>query len=413
MPKVPGPFPFDFRTGVEGLVWKGPRTEGDPASIPANQLRMLINGRLRGGEVYARGDLSPFNTTPFGSANACITHLSDYQVTTPVRLWIVGDGCPGVDSSIGFYVAHLDPEQNPEFQRAVYYSALTQSIVMGKYGDDVYLGTDAALRKLQLIAQPYGTENITISGSSQDVPIETFTGFRITFLQEFDGKLFIGLDGGAGASKIMTWDGVSLRQDVAAINPPTCAALYHAPNGGDALFVGFGPATNLLKYRVTGSSPGTWANVAPGAGTLGANEMLAVGDKLFIASTNAGAGAIWRYDGVTLASHHVPAGATACRTLTRNASVLYFGYDTATAAIIGSYDLTTYTDVVNSLTASFALVSTLKSLRYYRGFLYAGATRNGAGRIYVSPAAGGFTSAWSEIIPNAGNNGAVDTLMVA
>lgn len=399
----------EFVNGQGGFRWSGVLLEGNPSANPANRPRIIRNGRVKGGDIVNRDGLSKFNTSVLDASNAHILHMADYQISRPKRLWILGNGCPGISSSAGFYVGHLDPEQEPEFQRAVNYSSLTLGLVIGRFGSDLYIGSDDTLRKLELIAQPYGTENLAISGSSQDVSIKTFTGFTITWLKEFDGRLFIGLSNGA-SSKIATWDGVSIQDDLTGINPPTCAAVFRAPDGGDALVVGFASATNLIKYRVTGSDPGTWANVAPGAGTLGSLSMTPFKDKLYIADDS---GEVWTWDpGTSLTATHTPASATACRAVEANEGFLYVGYETLTAARIAKYDGSSWTDVEKDITAQYTGVTSIRALSWYRNFLYAGATKAGAGKLYLS-SAGSTSGSYGEITPNALNNGAINSLLVA
>lgn len=399
---------FELKAGFNGFRWGLMYTEGDPSAVPPGKTRLVINGRPYGGGIVERPGLTSFHD--FAIASTDVSFLGDYQSTRPVKLWVLGDGCPGVSSSVGFYLGMLDQEQSPEFQRVVYYSSATTKMRMGFFDDALHIGTDGSLRQLQFIRQPWGTEAISLSGTSQDTPLKTFSGFNITFLQEFDGKLFIGLDGGTGASKIVTWDGLSFRDDLTTIDPPTCAGLYHKGSAGDALFVGFGSATNALKYRVTGDSPGTWTTKTPGAGTLASKDMAVYKDVLYIAT---GSTDIWTYDADsdTLAQAHSPTSASSVNAVERFNGYLYFGYETATDGIVGKYDGSTWTDVEKNLQTQLSC-NAVRALADFRGVLVAGGTKplNG-GRLYFSP---GLTTSgtWVESIPNAANNGDIEFLLV-
>lgn len=406
----PGHKRFEFRGGFNDFNWRGMLTNGEAGANPPNRPRMLVNGRLENGAIVERAGLSAFDTTALHSASACVRLIADFPLNSgggSKKLWIRGDGCPGISAGTGFYIAHLDQEQSPEFQRALHYLTTTNSLVLGHFDDNLHIGVDSELRKLQLIPVPYGTENITVSGSSQDTPIHTFTGFTVRCLQEFDGKLFIGLDSGVpGTSKIATWDGLAVRDDLTGINTPTCFGIYRVQNGGESIVVGFGSATNHIRYRPTGSSPGTWVTVAPGAGTVASFTMAAYKDVLYIASGSTG---IWAYDGTTFTLVHSPASATIVRAVTVFNGLLYFGYDTAApAGVVGKFDGTTWTDVEKVIPGA----DQLKALAGYRGSLIAAYTALGSGAIAISP---GYatTGTWTQLNLGATNNGDVDTLLVA
>lgn len=375
-----GPFPFLFRAAPDWRIG-GMLTNGDPGSNPPNRPRMIVNMRLRGGSAVPRRGQAVFNGSAFGSSTARITHISDFNVATPLRLWIIGAGLPDVSAGAGYYVGHLDPEQDPEFQRAVYYSTETTPPVIASYDGSLYIGIGSTLNQLQVLRAPVGTENLQVAGGLQQTAVGTLGG-PIRCMKEFDGKLFIGIDAGAGTSKIITFDGITLRDDKTAIDPPTCFGIFHVPNGGDALFVGFGSATNHIRYRPEGDGV-SWTTVTPGAGTLDALDMLDVGGELYIASGN---GAVWSYNGAALALYHTPASATAVVSLTEWRNVLFVLYSTLTATRVAKQQGGVWTDVVKDLTADFPLVASPTSIRMYRECLYAAAARDGHGFLYVAKA---------------------------
>lgn len=401
--------PFEFVTGLNGFKWRGMVTEGSPMSIPPNALRSLINGRLVGGDVLERPGLTVVTDSPLQSASACVRFFAEFHTATPKKLWIVTDGCPDISASVGFSVTNFDPEQDPEFQRVVYYSSLSTSLVVAPYNGVIHIGSDSDLRRLDLIVQDYGTENLAISGSEQDLTLATIPAGNITTMLEFDGKLFIGVDNGAGASFIYVWDGVSLIEDINSIDPPTCMTVHHVPNGGDALFVGFGSSTNHIRYRSTGDPPGSYTTVSPGAGTLDAVEMLSYKDVLYIADAS---GDVWDYDGSTLAVANSPTSASAVRCLATAFGFLFYGWHTSTTAYIGRFDGSTWADTHKDMTAQQGTIDEVRALREYRGYLFAGLfLSTSVGQLAASP---GETTSGTYTIFNMGSssNPDIDQLVV-
>jgi len=357
---------FEFKAGLpEFGHWAGMQTEGDPSANAPNRPRLLENVSFLGGDMTERAGLSKLLGAQIESG-ACVRYLGDLQITTPRKLWIVTDGCPGVSSAVGSSIACIDMEQKPEFQRVLYDDSASNALVLGGFGANMHIGADAVLRKLQLIPIPWtSAENLSLSGFSQDLPLVTFTGFTITAMLEFDGKLFIGLDSGTpGTCKIVTWDGVSWRDDLTGINAVTCFGLYRVTTGGDAIVAGFAAATNHIRYRPTGDSPGSWTTVAPGGGTLDARQMISYKDVLYLADIG---GDVWDFDGTTLAT---------------------FGYETAAAARLGSYDGSSWTDVEKDFTVQSGQADEVRMLAGYRGHLMVGIIEATAkGVIWVSPGA--------------------------
>lgn len=401
----PGHGRFEFLTDKDGQ-WGGMRTEGSPSQNPSKRPRLLINCDIVGGEIQERPGLTKLFASPLHSASACVRNIIPFNMPKPFKLWLVTAGCPGLDAALGFSINAIDTEQSPEFQRVTYYNGTSAQVVLARYNEGMYVGSDAILRRLQMIRQPWGVESLAVSGSSQDTPLNTFTGFTIRCMIEFDGKLFIGLDNGAGASKVVTYDGISFRDDVTGIDAPTCFALYRIQNGGDALVMGTS-TTNTLYIRSTGDSPATWTSL----GTVAAKEMLAYRDVLYIATETAD---IYSWNGTTLAVARTPASATTTRCFALFNGYLYFGYETATAAIVGKLDSSgSWTDVEKNLTTQFANTAQIRSLTSYRGFLIGSGLETAAGgRIWVSPGTT-TTGTWVRIAPNASFVGNVFKLLAA
>ena len=401
---------FEFKAGLEGFKWGGMQTEGDPSANDPWRPRLLENVSFVGGEMRERAGLTKFLASQL-HVGACVRYLGDFQISTPRKLWIVTDGCPGISSGAGSSITCIDTEQDPEFQRVLYGAALSNPIVLAGFGADLHFGADDTLRKLQLLPVPWeAPESLSISGYSQDLPLKTWTGFVITAMLEFDGKLFIGLDNGIGASKIVTWDGVSWREDLLTIDPVTCFGLYRVTTGGDAIVAGFAGATNHIRYRPTGDSPGSWTIVAPGAGTLDARNMISYKDVLYLSDLN---GDIWDFDGTTLASAHSPASSTACKAVTTFNGNLLFGYTTAAAARLGSYDGSSWTDVEKDFTVQAAEATDIRTLAGYRGLLMAGIIETvKAGVVWVTDT--DITAAYDRVVMNSLpiNNADLDLFVV-
>lgn len=377
--------PFEFRTGFAGFKWGGMYTQGDPAACPPNNLRLLVNGRIRNGELLPRPGFENLdNSDAFGD---CLIDITDHRCK-PVRLWFAINGCPG---GLGGTLASYSPDQEPELQVwSKYFAAQNGTLYLASFDGDVWVGENNKLRRLQVFPLVYGEFGGDLSGG-QDIIMQEFEGFVISCLGVFDSKLYIGLDAGAGASKIVEYDGHAFRDDLTGINVPTSMAVWR-----ENLAVGFGTATNHIRLRAKGNAPGTYATVSPGAGTVAAYQsnrsMLSYRDALYIAD---GAANLWKYDGSTLAIVKTPASATSMRALAEFYDHLYYGYNTAATARIGKYDgiSDVFIDVHKNITAQFTDDTILHSLITYRGLLIVGMSGfqndngNYTSQAFVSPGA--------------------------
>lgn len=396
---------FEFRSGVNSFQWKGIVSEGDPSSIPPNAVRMAINTRIIGSEFIERPGLAKLNSVALNAADAVIQDIVPYDPPRPYKLWTTHAGCPGLSPGFGFSLGNIDQEQDPEFQRVVYYDTAVTTCVLATFGGDMYVGVDAALRKLQLIKQPWGTESIAVSGSSQDTPVVTFPGFTITCMQQFNGKLFIGLDAGAGASKVVVWDGTSVKDDKTAIDAPVAFALYRVQNGGDALVMSTATTHNLY-IRSTGDAPGTWTT----PGTVTAISMISYKDVLYMASGGVNVSS-WNGTAITAATR-APAAAVAVNAVAVFNGFLYFGYTTVASVRIGKYDGTTWTDIEKNLTTQFPGTNGVRALVDYRGYLVVAGTLTGGGFIWFSNLAD-TSGTYTIVSLNVSSNGVVSALLAA
>lgn len=381
---------FEFRTGFGG-TYGGMLTEGDPAQNGPWRPRMVVNARLVAGEYRERAGLAKLDENAIDSAGGKIKNILSFNLATPKPLWIIGNGCPGISTSAGYSLVSLDPEQDPEVQAQVYDSGLGTEPIIAKYGESWYLAASATLYLLQPLRTRWGTEALDLSGTSQQRPIHTFTGYTIKCMFEFDGSLFIGLDNGNGASKVSTWNGISIQDEtgMTAIDPPTCMAAYRIQDGGDALVMGTSNA-NTIYIRNTA---GTWSTI----GAIASVQMLAYKDVLYIAT---GSTALYSWNGTTLASARSPALTSEVRGVAVFNGYLYFCYTTSTpASIIGKYDGSTWTDAEKNLTTQLGAGTDVRDVEYYRDMLIASGARSG-GKLWVSP--GTSTSGtWVEVNPDA------------
>lgn len=370
---------FELRPGVGGFPnWQGMDQDSNPGSIPIFKFRRIINARFREDGILSRGGQSKLNTSVLDSALACVQGLFDYQAATPHKMYGAFDGCFGISAAAGASIGQYDWEQSPRFQRVIYSSAATNNYVLAVFDGKMHVGLDSDLKALQLIVYPYGTEALSASGTSQDTPITSYSGFTIRNMLAFDSKLFVGLDAGAGASKISAWDGLSVRDDLTGINVPTGFGLWR-----ETIIVGFAAATNLIKYRTVGAPPGTWTNVAPGAGTVAmVSRGVSYKDIFYFPD---GSTSIWSYDGTTLSAAKTIAGAT-FRCIAVFNGFLYAGYETATPdARLAKFDGSSWTDVDKNFTTQFAGTTSVRTLEAYRGSLYAGCIQSSNAKIFQSP----------------------------
>jgi hypothetical protein len=392
--------------------WGGMIPDGDAASIPDNRFRLLINARLRNGSIVPRGGSAEFLDL---GGTTTVLGLTDFPLGTRRSLWVVGDGCPGLSSSTGFYMGFYDEEQDPEFQSAIYYNAGVQGLVLGVHGGELYVGQDNVLRKILLISAPYGETALAVSGSSQDIPLLTFTGFtKITDLKSFGGFLFITLDGGAGTSKVVAWDGTTYYDsDLTTLPIPSALGLYR-----ELLICGFAVAgTTTIRSRAVGVSPGTWTTYTIGAGTClmrGPGAGVTYKDVFYWAT---GGDTICSFNGTTISS--IAAGTTGigASSLTHSCCVafgyLFVSYTTSGGAVrIARFDGTTWVGAHKNLTTQFTGLNQARGIVEYRGDLWVGAVHTtGGGKLYRSPG-NATTGTWVEIVPAVSANGDVDQLLV-
>lgn len=356
-----------FRPGVDPFGqngWRGVNTDADPGSLEPNELQWGENIRLAGKGIINRSgltnvlDLSSF--LPGGGTIASgggVGGVKEAPCDNPrVRLWFAALGCYGAGVGTGGTTLHLDPTERPPVQTYNNYRRIADSQpALGAYGDWLYVGDKASLRRVnQITSYPnVAVSLITPLNAPSDAILKNFNTpsivYTISCLQEFDGKLFIGLTDEATptSSKIVVWDGSGFTDDITGINPPLAFGLWM-----DKLVCGFDAAAGHIRYRDIGSSPGTWHTVSSGGfgmagvGGVSSNSMQAKGSILYIAG---GGQDIWKlyYVGavatLSVARNVASAKATdgvTCLTLHNN--LLYYGWNRDVGgewyAMIGRHD---------------------------------------------------------------------------
>ena len=297
---------FNYRTQLGLFEWGGMIPDGSPADLPENRLRLLVNGRFGAGGIKIRGGQTAIRNTSL-DAGSCIDGIHDYQVGTPRILFTIADGCPGLDTALGFSSSQYDHEQSPNFAPGVYYDTGTEGLEATVYSGELYLGQDNNLRRLITVKPPYGNNPLDIAGSRQDYLVKTFTGFtEITCMKAFDGYLFIGIDGGAGASEVHAFNGTTVYTDLTGINAPTQFGVYR-----ESLIVGWAGAPNKISVRAIGDPAGTWTDYSPDAGTAYHWRGVTYKDVYYFTTLGED---IYSFDGTTLtripvATTGMPAGA--------------------------------------------------------------------------------------------------------
>lgn len=381
----PGAPDWDFRSRIGADEWGGMIPDGDPGSLPPFRPRVIFNGRLQAGGIVPRGGLDAFNDDALHASNAEIRYLDDFQVGTKKSLMTVGVGCPTFSATAGFNLGSYDFEQSPDIQSNVYYSSSSAGLTLGLFGDDLYIGSDNILRKYAAVESPYGQNGLAMSGLAQDLPLVTFSGMTsITYMLEFDGYLFIALDGGAGTSKVSMWDGRTENNDLTGINAPLGLGLYR-----ESLILGYDGAPNHIRVRPVGAPGTAWATVAPGAGTVRLKNGESYKDVFYMTT---GAEDVYKFDGTTLT--RIPIGTTgiAAGSITDGIAVLggslFIAYTTSTnLARVAKFNGSVWTPVEKSLTAQFGTATKIAGpMREYKGSLAVGGfTDLIGGELFISP----------------------------
>lgn len=403
---------ISFKPG-QGFQWRGMMPDLNPQDQPPNSPRQILNMRRIGGRFEQR----PGRDAVAGlGASHSITGMVDHEIATPRSLMVTGDGCPGVSTTIGFYLAAYDTEQDPRFQRVTYYPTTTNPVSIATYGDQFYFSVDNTFRRLQSIRPPYGLEMIDIGGIGQEVSMWTLpTGYDyVSSMAEHEGSLIICAVGTVpAASAIFNWDGTTFTNELSPTSPMTAFGEFR-----DTLIGGFETASGI---RVR-ASDGTWgALITPGAGTANwpvAHSSASYRDRFYFPNRDED---IFVFDGTTLtriprATTGVTAGSHIVSVETAFGYLWYLWWDSVGNKLrVGKYDGTTWTASHKSLDAQFTVTNIPtqgRAMRLYRGALMvAGTTTGGAGVIYESPLED-VDGIWAAITLGATDVGIINELVV-
>lgn len=397
---------YNLRSEVGKFEWRGMWPDGDSASIPENRFRILKNARLESGAVVARPGQTKLNTSAIHNAGADIVSIQDFQMATPYQLFCDGDGCPGAGVVGGAFIGSYDIDQNPQAQGLVYYPSATHDTVFTVFDGAIHIGVENQLRRYQQVRAPWGSSVLSVAGNVLDKPLVNLpAGFtHMACLEAFDGKLFLGCVQGVGNSKVAVWDGVTLADDLSAVNAPVGFALYR-----DNLIV-YLDGVNSLRSRPIGAPGATWATIAPAAGTVrmrGHQCAASYKDILyFCVGGGAGSDDLWQYNGTTLSRIPVATWGGPAGCITHSCCVfngfLYVSYYSATHAGLAKFDGTTWTGVEKSFKAQFALCQFAGPIAEFQGNLIAGVQINSLAYLLKSP--GTTTSGtWTQLAWGAGS----------
>lgn len=386
--RLPDTFRYGPTTPVLGHVRRG-----DPGGIVLPQMAFLRNVRLQKTLITGRPPAAR-RINGISSVSAAVKSLFDFQPTglgAMNKLYIVYDGCPGVHPTNGSSANWFDHEQSSRFSRGIYYDTASSNVVIAAHDGNIFLARDDKLSLFSTITPDYEDESLAIAGVDQSELLKTFTGFTIRCMVSAFGELFIGLDAGAGASKVVRYDGKTFRDDDTGVDPPSVMRMLHS----DKLVVG--RSTSGIRVR---TASGTWSAVA---GAVSAVDMVEYRNVLYISEDGAD---LWSYDGTTLGIARTIAGAQIYG-LAQAFGYMYYGYLSSTpAGIIGRLDSAgAYTDVHKNLTTQDGIVRKPKALAFYRGALMAGVnTAATGGKLFLSPGTD-TAGTYLPFVSNAANNG--------
>lgn len=343
---------FEFKGGLGPFRWGGMHLDGDPSSIPVNQPRIIINGRIEDGVIRNRAGLAKLDASAVGDSANCIGAIAALD-PPPLRIYFITNYCSG---GLGCTIYLADSELDNEIQIAgKIYAQVAHNVVLGKYGQYLYVSSKGRLMRFDPQQIPYGVSNPG-SGIVADVIFDFGLGKDIAFIQEFGGLLFIGVNDVGGDDRVYSYDGVTVAAELSAAGPlgqGTC--LYR-----DLMVFGY-TTTNKITYR---TADGTYTDVVPGAGTLpDPIAMLSWQDNVYIVGSTT---SIWLFTGTAVSSVRTIATAVNFKGLAELRGQLFFAYNEAASARIGKYDGANWTNVEKNLTAQFSNVPELGGMVSYR-----------------------------------------------
>ena len=396
----------------------GMRPDIDAAALDRTDFIELQNIRRIGPSIVNRPGQSLFYTIGAGNEP---TGLGEMKIGAQRRLLAVSDGCPGQSAGAGLSLSSYSLEQLPRFQPLVYRPAATtfcaarfirDASVNGLLPavDAVIFASEGILYRLSNVPFVYGSPALQQTNGGQEVPVWTVpTGYTsIVAMMQHGSELIISVVNGAGTSAVFSWDGLTFRRELNAIDPVTGFGLYRG-----TLIAGHNGGTNLIRIR---SDAGVWSTVAPGAGTVKIphnHTCASYRDVFYIAP---GDDRLYSFDGTTLteipaATNGVTAGATirgvekGFGTKADPAGFLFYSWDAAgpVKARIGRFDNTTWLPNHKDIAAQLTAVTEMRGLRAFSGNLMA-ATIQPTGYRIVQSARTDTAGTYTEIIPASINN---------
>lgn len=381
IPTTPQGHEFHMRPGVDPFgpnAWRGVNTETDPGSLDPNELQWGENFRRQGKGLRSRSGLT--QVVDLGTDAGSVMYFGALPSNNPrTRVWMSTLGAYGGSTVTGSGLAHYDPSEPIAFQHhSHYYRAADLQMPIAKFGTRLYIGDGDTLRELVDIRGSYGIEAIEAVPTPPVTPIVRIPGFTIRCMLEFNGFLFLGLEDDAtpATSKIMAWDGLTLKTDISGIDVPVAFGIWR-----DKLVVGFEVGTGHIRSRAMGAIPGTWTTHAlVGVETaISGNAMAECGANLFIAGGNT---KLFKFDGTNVTLVRTIAGAAAdgsgITSLTLHRGLLYYGWNVPITynSRLGRFDpdstATDWVDTYLDVTAAVPDFTRLSSLLSYRGQVYMG-----------------------------------------
>jgi len=394
MAKIPtesGVGEFHVRPGVAPLGsngWRGVNTEDDPIAIDLNQLQRGQNIRRNGSTLRSRpGLVEKINlSTVAGFPPGAVMWLAEAPVLSePLNLWVSCQGAFGHSPVTGATIIQIEATADPPAKSYLTILAdVNRSLRLASYGTKLISGDGPALREILRVLVFPGPDLSYRIPSSPFMPLANISGFTITCMLEFDGKLFVGLSNNAisTSSKIMVWDGQQLVDDLTGVRPPVAFGIWQ-----NKLVCGFDATAANIRVRDTGSAPGTWTTYALAGSSCApyGNAIQEYRGKTYIAS---GGKKIFAFDGTALTLAHTVAAAAdgdGVNALTLHNGLLYYGWSgdpngiPPSPASLGRFDeessATAWIDSYKDLTGDQTNFQLLGALCSYRGQIHCGGSQ--------------------------------------
>ena len=383
------------RFGIDVPTPGGMRPDIDPIALGPGDFVNLENVRRIGTSIVGRPGNSVFADLGGALGSVTPTGLADLQIGAKRRLVAVADGCPGESPTIGKSLVSYDKELIPPIQRLVY-SPTGLVMVAERFKRDessdgllpsidaLVFSVDNVLYRLANLPSAFGAESLESTNGAQQIPVWTIPAAytSISAIHQHGGELVIAVNGGAGASAIFSWDGVTFRKELDAIDPVTGFATFR-----DKLIAGHAGVPNLIRIRTLGAA---WSTVAPGVGTVQIphnHTCASFRDVLYIPT---GGEYAYSFDGATLtqipaATMGVDAGSEVWAFETAFEKLYYTWSTAAPKARIGMFDGTTWTATHKDLIAQKATVLRVRTMRFYANTLIVRASITGDVLFMQSP----------------------------